>query len=203
MEHPTPTLKATTPDELFTVVPYLLGFHPVESLVAIQIDGKRVGAVARSDIDGPPELVARALGPLFDRFATSDFILIAYCRDRHHGEAVLDSAESLLGRHRVVDTMMTDGVRGWSLFYDDDGWVLPPPDELLCAEAVYAGLAPMDDRLAIVRLVEGPASHQLPGLRVVFEAAVGAVESSSEPWEARLDRFDAYVKQLKDKEAAP
>ncbi|HSN43228.1 MAG TPA: DUF4192 domain-containing protein [Propionibacteriaceae bacterium] len=189
MEPPTPTLKATTPDDLFTVVPYMLGFHPIESLVALQIDGKRVGAVARVDIDGPPELVARALGPLFERFASSDFILVAYCRDRHHGEAVLDAAESRLGRHRVVDTLMTDGVRGWSLFYDDDGWVLPPPDELLCAEAVFAGLAPMDDRLAIARLVDGPAPDRLPTLRELFEAAADAQSSSTEPWMARLDRL--------------
>lgn len=190
MEETTTTIKASTPDDFFTLVPYLLGFHPGESLVAVQIDGRRVGAVARADIAGTAEQVAAAIAPLFDQFPDSDFILMAFGRDRRRGDAVLAATENFLGLNRVIDSLVTDGVRGWSRFNPDPtGWVLPPPDAELCAEAVFAGMAPLSDRLAIVRLCQGPEDGDVPACWEALDDAMVELQDSIEPRAGMLDRL--------------
>jgi hypothetical protein len=47
----TPTrLKVRRPDDLLAVIPYLLGFHPDESLVAVFVRSGRVILTARMDL---------------------------------------------------------------------------------------------------------------------------------------------------------
>ena len=45
-----PTLRVTGPAELLGAVPYLLGFHPEESLVVIGLDDTKVIVSARVDL---------------------------------------------------------------------------------------------------------------------------------------------------------
>ena len=69
-------------DDLIGLVPYLIGFHPEESLVVIVIEDGRVQVTARVDLAvvsgrGSPEaLVSR----LFDRYPAAVAWFIAYQR---------------------------------------------------------------------------------------------------------------------------
>ena len=51
-----PTIRVTSPADLIEAVPYLLGFHPTESLVVVGFDdsagsGRQVAVTARLDLD--------------------------------------------------------------------------------------------------------------------------------------------------------
>lgn len=48
-----PPLSLRTPADVIAAVPYLLGFHPADSLVVVALRGKRVVFVARGDLPGP------------------------------------------------------------------------------------------------------------------------------------------------------
>ncbi len=59
----TPVLTLRTPGEIAAVVPYLTGFVPRESLVAISLRGpsRRVGLTLRTHLDEHPEVVAQVV----------------------------------------------------------------------------------------------------------------------------------------------
>jgi hypothetical protein len=51
-----PTLRVSGPAEIVQLVPYILGFHPHESLVMIALRGRRTVVSARYDLDAPIDL---------------------------------------------------------------------------------------------------------------------------------------------------
>ena len=51
-----PTLRASGPGEVLQVLPYLLGFHPEESVVLIALRDRRILVSARYDLKAPPEM---------------------------------------------------------------------------------------------------------------------------------------------------
>lgn len=52
-----PTLRASGPPDIVQLVPYLLGFHPSESLVLLALRGRRVVVSVRYDLGAPLELL--------------------------------------------------------------------------------------------------------------------------------------------------
>ena len=52
-----PTLRASGPPEIVQLVPYLLGFHPAESLVLLALRGRRVVVSVRYDLGAPLEIL--------------------------------------------------------------------------------------------------------------------------------------------------
>ena len=57
-------LKVGQPDELLAIIPYLVGFHPDESIVAVFIKSGRIVLTARMDL--PPESAADELAERID-----------------------------------------------------------------------------------------------------------------------------------------
>ena len=52
-----PTLRASGPAEIVQLVPYLLGFHPSESLVLLALRGRRIVVSVRYDLGAPLEML--------------------------------------------------------------------------------------------------------------------------------------------------
>ncbi|MFL6181977.1 MAG: DUF4192 family protein, partial [Actinomycetes bacterium] len=52
-----PILRASGPADIVQLVPYLLGFHPNDSVVLIAMRGRRIVVSVRNDLDAPIELV--------------------------------------------------------------------------------------------------------------------------------------------------
>lgn len=55
-----PRLPITSPGDLLTAVPYLLGFHPTDSMVIIGLTGTRVVVASRTDLPHPGDVAAWA-----------------------------------------------------------------------------------------------------------------------------------------------
>lgn len=84
----TPTLRVTEPREMLSLIPYQLGFHPSESVVAVSLRPPRgrVGLAVRVDL---PDLASREDGPQLAREVVAHLdgdgadraLLVVYTRD--------------------------------------------------------------------------------------------------------------------------
>ncbi|EWS99935.1 hypothetical protein N865_19640 [Intrasporangium oryzae NRRL B-24470] len=76
----TTTLRLRSPGELITAIPYLLGFEPARSLVAVALKDGRLGLTSRIDLPDPgePGRAARVLMPALRRENPDQVILIGY-----------------------------------------------------------------------------------------------------------------------------
>ncbi len=170
----TTTIHLSGPADVLTVLPYQLGFHPHECLVAVSLRGTRMGLVQRIDLPAPERVgdaVAAMIGPLHKEHPKS-VLLIGYEEHEGQSRAMLDEmADACLAHGIVVSHRMV--VRG-ARWFDLDclkrccppgGLPLPAPSEVpAVAEFVGREICPLPDRSALVDLLE-PKSQQLSSPR--------------------------------------
>jgi hypothetical protein len=153
---PESTLTVRTSAELVAAVPFLLGFHPADSLVVVAVRDHRVLFAGRYDI--PPlddtEDLALHLAALIAREGVNGATLIGYGEATRVTPAVLRAAEAVTRTGiAVLDAIrVTDG-KFWSLFCDDLRCCpspCPPPDSAVAAAATFAGQVALPDRAALI-----------------------------------------------------
>ncbi|MET8910295.1 DUF4192 domain-containing protein [Micromonospora sp. NPDC004551] len=158
-----PRLAVRSPGDLVAAVPYLLGFHPADSVVVVAMRGRRVVFAARGDLPEPgsdPRPAARHLAEVVARQGTDAATVVGYGpADRVTGavEAVgeaLDRAGLL-----VLDALrVTDG-RWWSYLCAEpaccppEGTRYDPAASRVSAAAVFAGQVALPDRAALAAQV--------------------------------------------------
>jgi hypothetical protein len=111
------TLRLTGPAELLTAVPYLLGFHPRESLVLVGLAGRRLIATARTDLaDVTPEVVSDTIGKLQRSGATAvtGIIVTDQPTPDNHASTCLIEAAGCVGL-QLRDVLLVTGDRWRSL----------------------------------------------------------------------------------------
>ncbi|MDG4790858.1 DUF4192 domain-containing protein [Micromonospora sp. WMMD1102] len=165
--------------DLLAAVPYLLGFHPADSLVVMALRGNRVVFVARGDL---PEITGPAAADEIGEAAAQVAAIVA----RQHVEITtvigygeparvtptVDAVTAALGRAGlpVLEALRVTGDRYWSYVCDDAGCC--PPDgrpfdcstSQLAAAATFAGQVALPDRDALARRLaplDGPARDEL------------------------------------------
>ncbi len=140
-----------------TIVPYLLGFDPADSIVIIALEGprQRFGPCARIDLvdsadkDDAPGRTAAYLGALAELHGFDPVILIAYSDRAAVADPVMRAVLDRLGNDgvRVSDAVRADGERWWSYVCSDPGCCpttgVPYDAQAseVAAEAVLAGLS--------------------------------------------------------------
>ncbi|PZQ43557.1 MAG: hypothetical protein DI570_29080, partial [Phenylobacterium zucineum] len=84
-------LAVRSVDDLIGLVPYLIGFHPEDSLVVMLLEDGRVLVTARVDLAAVADLVAldALLARLFDRFPHAEGWFMAYTDDHELAWGVL------------------------------------------------------------------------------------------------------------------
>ena len=143
------------------MVPYLLGFHPTESLVAAFVRQRQVVVTARIDLAATAdvealvdqlELVGRQVG-------SRSLVLIGYSADGGVRDLMRDLADLI--PLDLVDVLAVSGERWWSVCCD--GGCCPPegrPYDVashpLAAAAVLAGISATGTRQEIADLAAGP-----------------------------------------------
>lgn len=143
---PNVTAVTTTPEllslhsvgDLVEIVPSLLGFQPVESLVLVVLERDRVEVTVRFDLAAADQAPRWQLVPVFARFPTATYVVVAYTPEARAGwEALLtmDAAFPELPRTLVL----ADGERCY-LFPGDEG---EPYDAVAGRAAVQGALAGM------------------------------------------------------------
>lgn len=98
-----PRLSVRDLDDLVGVVPYLIGFHPEESLVVLILSGGRVELTARVDLRpiSEPSALAEFWSRLELRFPLAEPWFLTFSADRELSWSVLESCAQLVGEDRL------------------------------------------------------------------------------------------------------
>jgi hypothetical protein len=180
---PQVVLKAGKPDDLLAIVPYRLGFHPRDSLVALTLEGprRRFGFTARLDLPPLAKVpdVARYLIEVLTHHDADEVILIAYAEDDSVAGPLVQTLQQWLGRTDVdlVDAYRSDGRRWFCYTCDqpccpDTGTPYDLSHHPLVAEHVLLGKVALPDRAAL-RAQVAPVSGTR---RLLMERALSRAE---------------------------
>jgi hypothetical protein len=166
-----PRLAVRSPADLIAAVPYLLGFHPADSVVLVALRGKQIIFAARADLPSPgadPRPVSRYLAAVIGRQGADAVTAIGY-GPATRVTATLDVLRPELDGAglTVLDALRVEDGRYWSYLCTDPGCCPPegtaydPRASQLTAAAVFAGQVALPDRAALtaqVAPVTGPAA---------------------------------------------
>lgn len=150
---PEALLRVRSVSDLIEVIPALLGFHPVESLVLVVLDGERVRLTARVDLP-PPGLADRALVPLcpvLDRFPDGTYLAVAMTPDPDLAWPALLALDDALPPATERLLVHADGAL-WRHDPDDPGTPYDPDGGT--AQAVVAGLPVLRSREDLGRMID-------------------------------------------------
>jgi hypothetical protein len=199
----TNAIRLTSPSELLTVVPYLLGFIPANSLVTLCLSNDRLGLTQRLDLPRPENArdVAQALLPTLVTEKPDSVILVGY--EDCAGESLpsLEALTTALHGHSVPihDRLVVRDGRWRSLDCHNpsccpaEGSPIPEPADVsaVVSEFVGQGVSPHPDRKTLARQVEpGPQAAAVASLiRSKQEAGQG-------PAIPRAELFSAWPRIL-------
>ncbi|MFI9274768.1 DUF4192 domain-containing protein [Kitasatospora sp. NPDC052896] len=196
-----PPVRMRGPADMAAMLPYLLGFYPDDSIVAVGLQGPdlRQGGVIRLDIPDEPRdwpviatEAARLLVELSeDRDRRPRAVLLYLCRDpKPNGPPVLAGlrplAAHLLRAFRALDLPVKESLcvsegRWWSFLCadprccDPGGFPVrsgPDPGPAVTA-ATFAGLAPRGSRKAIAEALAPIGPPECDRQRLAFERQLG------------------------------
>ncbi|MEV6303801.1 DUF4192 domain-containing protein [Actinoplanes sp. NPDC051861] len=149
--------------ELIAAVPYVLGFHPVDSVAVVGFNGRSLHFAGRYDLP-PPDCDVDDFAAENARVVARqdlDFaMVVGYGPPERVTPAALSLADALTRTGlRVADVMrVTDG-RWWSYGCDDprccpaEGTPCLPGDSVIAAEATYHGKVALPSRRDLVAQV--------------------------------------------------
>ena len=187
----TTTIHLSGPADVLVVLPYQLGYHPSDCLVALSLHGTSVGLVQRIDLPPPQHVgdaAAAMIGPLL-RDNPRSVLLVGFEDREDESRPMLDTMAAACRAHgvRVANRLVVRGGR----WFDPDceehccppgGLPLPDPSEVpAVAEFVGRGICPMPSRAAL--------ADQLEISRPLLSRAVSVL---ADEWLAlRLEATDA------------
>ncbi len=181
-------LKVRRPDELLAIIPYLVGFHPDESIVAVFIKSGRVLLTARMDFPGESagDELAKQIDWLASKHAAQALALVAYSADSLPAHRLLTRLMDRLGAHELTDVLYVGHGRWWSLLCDDEccpltGTPFDPSSHPVSAEAVFAGLGARADRRELEASVSGPSEAELSRLQELADALLAELGQLDDP----------------------
>jgi hypothetical protein len=116
-----PVLQLRSPHDVIAAVPYLLGFHPSDSLVAVGADGPQGTCAMRLDLppdDCEPDHVTDAaehLAGLLSQHRFRHAVLVGYGAPDRVAPIMASARDALTaGGVEVLETLRVDGGRYWS-----------------------------------------------------------------------------------------
>lgn len=157
-----PLLRLASPEDLLAAVPYLLGFHPADSLVAVAVTGPRGRLTFTARVDLPPpdrrEPLAQQVAAVLARQEPDVSILIGY-GPRRLSEPALEAVECEVSRldSRVSDVLCVEGGRYRSLRCRNvrccppEGRPFDVGSSAVAAQATVVGLTALPDRSDLER----------------------------------------------------
>jgi hypothetical protein len=151
--------------DLLAVVPYLLGFHPTDSLVLLALRDRRIVFQVRADLPIPakvPEVVTHLTG-LVARHAASSAVLLGYGTGTRVTPVMLALRPALESAGvPVLDALRVADGRYWSYLCTEptccppDGRAYDTASTPVAAEAVVAGYVALPSREELARRL-GPS----------------------------------------------
>jgi hypothetical protein len=208
MAAPASRITIGTPTEVAGIVPYILGFHPSDSLVFVAMTGKRVLFGLRTELQTNPgdgDAYRRHMDDVAARFVghhATGAVLIGYGAAPPIALSITAARLALTaagvpvhGAHRVADG------RVWDLTCTDprccpsEGVRFDPRASVPAAEATLAGLVALPDRDAVARQLAPTTGTARAAFATATHAAVDRLLAQVERLPAHVDIDDDAVLQ--------
>jgi hypothetical protein len=197
-----PVLTLTTPADILAAVPYLVGFHPADSLVIIGLVNGRIQVAARWSLPFPSGTLA-PLGSLFAREAMTQVVIVGYGSGEQVTPAVDEArAQAAKGGVEVEEALRAHEGRYWSYICDlphccpAQGTPYDPVAGRVAAEATVRGMVALPDRRALERTIAPVAGP----VRVAMRRATAEVVADVRAGLAAAGRSgagaDAFAKEF-------
>ncbi|GAA4504466.1 hypothetical protein GCM10023191_058760 [Actinoallomurus oryzae] len=195
------TLRLRSPADVVCAIPYLVGFHPSDSVVVLACDGTAGACAVRLDLTAADELLEHVAG-LIARRGPDGAILAGYgppgrvtpmverVRDRLHDQGV-----------RVRDALRVEDGRFWSYLCTDtrccppEGTFVDVTASPVAAAAIAGGLVALPDRGELERMLA-------PVGRPATRAATVRAEQRLKGW-AEFERDAERVAARMAREGVP
>jgi hypothetical protein len=161
--NPDCTITACSSAEAVAVAPYLLGFHPTDSLVVLGMIGHAVDFAVRYDL--PPQVTDfTEAAEVISRQGADRVILIGYGPPWRVTPMVLEVGRALrVCEVTIEDVLRVADGRWWSYLGGPAGGTAFAPG--LAAQAVYQGMVALPDRMALVAKVSPVEGRQREEMR--------------------------------------
>lgn len=188
---PEPDLRLRGPADIVHAIPYLLGFHPHESLVLIGLDGCELVVTARVDLaDLSEPTVAAETMTAMRRGGTVEVVAVLVTESpsgadpqRWRSEVRMLSGVAAAGGCELLDVLLVAAGRWRSLICADplccppDGHEIPALERsAVAATATFAGLVALPDRDSLAALLAPRSDTERAGLVSAVTAELAARE---------------------------
>ncbi|MFI7545970.1 DUF4192 family protein [Actinoplanes sp. NPDC049599] len=178
-------LKVSSPAELISAVPFLVGFHPADSLIVVAMRAARIICAMRADLparDAPEEEAKAAvlhLAKVVRQQQIEAVTIIGYGEEPRVTPAVLRLSKAFREAEvAIVDELrVTDG-RHWSYLCEDpaccppEGLVCEPAFSVVATEATYAGAVALPSREALAAQLESVTGDDREAMNTATARAV-------------------------------
>jgi len=173
-------MSLRTPQDVLAATPYLLGFHPEDSIVLFGCRGTRLVFQLRGDLPPPEDVAGMALGlaEVLRARKVTDMLAIGYGPDSAVTPIVTAIQREMKSRRIAVrELLRADGGRFWSylchnpLCCPPDGTPFDIATTALAASATLAGRVVLANREAVVRALDPPVGLALAAMRVATDRA--------------------------------
>ena len=171
-----PAIRLAAPGDLLAVIPYLLGFHPADSLVLVGLHQGRIVFCFRADLADPPD--PERITTMLAAQSLTGVILVGYGPAERVERPSLDVAAALraaglpvLDRLRTYDGRFSSDLCRDSACCPPEGLPLPASSRV-AAEATVAGLVALPSRDELAEQIAPVTGHE----RVAMERATHRAE---------------------------
>lgn len=180
---PPQIIKVSGHDGVLAAVPFLLGFHPEESLLVLtltSLDPQHLGPVSRIDLPEPPEIKAAAQQMIRPLAPQAKGVIVVGYSDRPHVRRAVELLRlqaAGLGMRIVLAAWVSGGVARF--LPEGNGYQHPPVPvptsghpvaQKLSAAHVLAGRSVMPDRESLRTSIVGPRIPDDDAVRPAMEA---------------------------------
>ena len=185
--------------DVASLVPYLLGFHPQDSIVALVCVDGRLFMTARMPLDmaDHPLEFDDQIRRIADRAQDADWILVGYGNDRSRVTDALQLSRDLIGSDRVIDALYVSGDRYWSLTCTSpsccpsEGVRFDAASSPAALQAVVAGLQVVDSRECLQQRIRPPRGWTARAARFRVDDAHGLIRQLGR--DAALQRLEELL----------
>ncbi|MEU6720778.1 DUF4192 domain-containing protein [Nonomuraea sp. NPDC046802] len=174
---------------MVAIAPYLLGFHPQQSLVALAINDAKVTGTVRVDLTQDPDEMAERTQHLVDVLTRNRIrraLLIGY-GSGSQVTPIVDAAMDALRRAGIdlSEAIRVDDGRYWSYICTDvtccppEGVPIDPTNSAPAAAAVVAGMRALPDRATLVATLDPPEEFDQDQARSITRDVCSQVKKTS------------------------
>jgi hypothetical protein len=186
MTYPSPPLRLRLhdPADVLAAIPYLLGFHPADSIVALGLEHEDLIFHARGDLPTagtPVEKIsefARHLAEILTFQGANRVLLVGFGTPDQAEVPLQVTAQAMRSAGIVVvEQLRAMNGRFWSQLCQDpsccplEGNPYDIANTVVAAEATLAGCVALPDRQALVRTLEPPSGPALVAMRRATKTA--------------------------------